>query len=409
MAITAGNQALDANPDNGPTRALALSALGGALKCLYIESEDSHDLNPAISKMDEAEAVGHPNQDYQAVVRGKIGEMLERRFDKTYNVADIQQALSSMEGSLGLTHGRSASRAHRLHSITSAQFQLYERNGVETVLKAAIPDSQNAIDALPAGESGRSAMIGSLGLGLLFRYKLRRHMADLDAAILKTQEAIAARPEDCPNRAVGLSNLANMLEIRYEQKKHNPENLAAMECYKEALALTSGDVDLRAGIMGNLTGSLVQGYYNSSDISELDAALSTTEEALEDPSIALRVRILCLINLAPVRYGRYDWSKDATDLDKSISAASKAIEAAPEGYPGGLVTAHLRLRLALKKKSELEDSAVCLDKASEHFTTASMVPSFRPSRKIFGCMASHGNPLREELLETSRHSRKYCR
>lgn len=79
MAITAGNQALDANPDNGPTRALALSALSGALECRYIESGDPDDLNSAISKMDEAEAVGHPNQDYQAMVRGKLGEMLERR------------------------------------------------------------------------------------------------------------------------------------------------------------------------------------------------------------------------------------------------------------------------------------------------------------------------------------------
>ncbi|EXM12961.1 hypothetical protein FOTG_18569 [Fusarium oxysporum f. sp. vasinfectum 25433] len=234
-AIRLARHAVDSTPDDHPDRATWLDNLGVLLGNRYERTGKMVDLEEAIGLARQAlDSIPDDHPDRTGLLNN-LGIKLELRYQRTGEMADLEEAIGLSRRALDSTpddHPTRAvwraldstpddhpTRAVWLNGLGTKLSRRYERTGEMADLEEAIDLSKQALGSTPDDYPNRAAWLNNLGdfLVLRRRYERAGEMADLEEAIGLSRQALDSTPDDHPNQAAWLNNLGDFLVLRYEQ------------------------------------------------------------------------------------------------------------------------------------------------------------------------------------------------
>jgi hypothetical protein len=160
--------------------------------------------------------VGHPGRAASCFM---VALCLRTCYDRTGDVALIDQAIELQEEALDLQPGRHPDRAGSCASLAVSLLRRYHRSGDIMALERAICLDQEALDLHPAGHPARAASCVHLAISLRSRYNQTGDVRPFNEAIALTQEALQLAVMGHPERwrcSLQLAQLAQLLPPRLD-------------------------------------------------------------------------------------------------------------------------------------------------------------------------------------------------
>ncbi|KAL2136726.1 hypothetical protein VTI74DRAFT_1767 [Chaetomium olivicolor] len=143
--------------------------------------------------------------------------MLESRYERTGEMADLEEAIGIAKQAVELTPHDYPDRAGRLNSLGNKLQSRYERTGEMADLEEAIGIARQVVGSTPNDYPDRAGWLNNLGITLQLRYKRTGEMADLEEATGIARQVVGSTPNDHPDRARYLYSLGSKLESRSER------------------------------------------------------------------------------------------------------------------------------------------------------------------------------------------------
>jgi tetratricopeptide (TPR) repeat protein len=188
-AITASRRALEVAPASDPDCLGRLTNLGNYLHARYTHSGDVADLDEAIDLRRQALEATTAQKAitaaplYRAMVLSNLGACLAARFDRSQDVADLDEAIDSGRQALKATPSNAPHRGWVMSNIASYLYSRYRYSEDVADLDAAIHVGRQALEATPAVDPHRARVVSNLADFLHAKYRRSEDVADLDAAI----------------------------------------------------------------------------------------------------------------------------------------------------------------------------------------------------------------------------------
>jgi tetratricopeptide (TPR) repeat protein len=287
------------------------------------------DLDGAVSSLQGAIDLtpeGHP------ACLDNLGISLLTRFKLFGTMADLDSAISSQQRAVDLAPEGHPNRTRCLDNLGNSLRVRFERLGAMTDLDSAISSQHEAVGLTPKGDPNQTTFLNNLGISLLTRFERLGTMVDLDDAISSQRKAVDLTPEGHPDRNCCLHNLASSLRMRFERLGTKADLDSAISSQQEAVNLTPKGHPGRTSCLdklGNLLGVRFDQFGTTAD---LDSAISLQHEAVDLTSEGL-LRAIRLGNLGTSLLMRFRRFETMADLDRAISLLQEAVDLIPKGHP----------------------------------------------------------------------------
>ena len=217
-----------------------------------------------------------------------------------------------------------------LSNLGTALLARFERTGQLADLDQALTVSREAVDATPAGHPDRPRHLSNLGTALLARFERTGQQADLDQAITRFSEAAGATPADHPDRPAHLSNLGAALRTRFGAPGSR-RTWTRPSPVSEAAGATPADHPDRPGCCptsGRAAGP-VRTHRAAGGPGPGHHRLRGRRRHPGRPPHAV------LSNLGTALLARFGRTGQQADLDQAITTSREAVDATPAGHPAG--------------------------------------------------------------------------
>ena len=266
---------------------------------------------------------------FKAARVNNIGLMLERRYELTQSLPDLQAAILETQQAVELTPRGNPDREQWLNNLGSQLELRYERTRDLSDLEASITTALDVINStsLPENDPARAVWYNSLVTKLTLKYEQTQEQSDLDLAITTAQEAVQLTPRNHPERGGRLTNLGTQLERRYERTHDVADLNLAIAVSQEAVDICPRNHRNRGPCLNNLANKLQMRHELTGSLDHLNAAIRAAENVLEEGHSN---PVHWLTNLVTLLKSRYELAKDVSDLDAAIEGTRRVIELTPE-------------------------------------------------------------------------------
>ncbi|KAH7232458.1 CHAT domain-containing protein [Fusarium solani] len=319
--------------ENDPNWAGRVNNLAVMLQGRYERTGNVADLEEAIDVARQAVAATPDDHPDRAACLSNLGTKLESRYGRTGAMADLEEAIDVARQAVAATPDDHPDRAACLSNLGTKLESRYGRTGAMADLEEAISVARQAVAATPDDHPNRAACLSNLGVMLQGRYERTENVADLEEAISVARQAVAATPDDHPNRAACLSNLGVTLQSRYERTGNVADLEEAISVARQAVAATPDDHPDRAGNLNNLGNKLDRRYGRTGAMADLEEAISIARQAVAATPDDHPNRAAWLNNLGTKLESRYERTGAMADLEEAIVVARQAIAATPDDHP----------------------------------------------------------------------------
>ncbi|KAF4331600.1 tetratricopeptide-like helical [Fusarium beomiforme] len=259
--------------------------------------------------------------------------MLERRYEQTGEMAELEEAIQIARQAVNLTPTSHPDHADRLSNLGNKVKRRYERTGEMAELEEAIQIARQAVDLAPPGHPDREVCLNNLGNKLERRYERTGEMVYLGEAIQIARQSVHSIPTDHPNRAAGLNNLGNKLERRYERTGEIVDLEEAIKLAKQSVDLAPPGHPYHAGCLQNLGNRLRSRYERTGEMADLVEAIQIARQAVDSTPPSHPDRAGSLNNLGLMLERRYEQTGEMADLEEAIQTARQAVDSTPTSHP----------------------------------------------------------------------------
>ena len=261
-----------------------------------------------------------------------LGTTLQTRFERTGDLAALDEAIELCRRAVAATAPGHPDRAARLSNLGGVLHGRFVRTGSTPDLDQAITADREAIEELPAGHPDRVRIQSNLAVLLRARFGRTGQSADLEAATAVARQAVEDVPGDHPSRARYLANLGIVLWTGYEHTAVLADlDEAAAVLRQAADAVPGGHPDL-ATIWSNLAVVLRARFDRTGQLADLDAAIAIAREAAaavpaDHPDSA--GRLANLANMVQLRHGHSGAAGDEQEAQGLFTHAARSRHARP--------------------------------------------------------------------------------
>jgi CHAT domain-containing protein/tetratricopeptide (TPR) repeat protein len=326
------------------------------------------DVGHGIRLLAGAIAARPPADPARAVTLARLSIALRERFERTGDLADLNQAVTVSEQAVRGLSGDDPGFPLQLCSLSNALKSRFEQTGNDGDLDRAVTLSEQAVQVSAPDDPLAAVYLSKLAADLWSRFRHAGDLADLDRAISAGERAVQASPPGDPNLAAYLSDLSGSLTSRFEHTGQIADLDRAIGAGEQAMGTVSPDNPGRAVLLTGYGAALRIRFEHAGEPADLDRALAASEESVR--VAADDERPMCLSNLGNVLQARYENAGNLADLDRAIALGEQAVQGTPPGHvelPDFLSNLGNRLRERFEQTGELAD----LDQAIRVGTQAS--------------------------------------
>ncbi|KAF4959542.1 hypothetical protein FGADI_1609 [Fusarium gaditjirri] len=314
-AINASRRAIATTSDTN-MRALFLNNLSAKLDIKAEVTGNSSSYEEAIELAKEAITLtpdGHPDQ---ARWLSNLSTHLMEKFDRSWDLGDLQDAINSASRAADLT-SNGPTKALYLEAVADGLNRKYDKMGLLVDLEEAIRMAQMAFEMLPSHHSKRPQIISTLADLFSNRYLRKEMIQDLDRAIELSREAADAKPDSHPQKAIYLDRLAMQLNLRSSRSWTGPHLWKDLEesiqLERRAIAITAKSHPTWS-FKNNLQAILFIKYGLTKDERILNECTRLQREALEEIPAGHQYRAEMLTSLG---YRLRDSANEGSNLKKA--------------------------------------------------------------------------------------------
>ena len=237
------------------------------------------------------------NDPSRATQLGNLAAHLGQRYEKTREVADLDEGLGLLRLAIDLDPNES-DRYAKLNNLAINRQKTYLRTKDPKHLREAVNISRAVCESVLVHDSKRPAYLKTLANGLDTLYAVSEDLEDLDGVIEAFWEALSLISSDDPKKAEYLHSLAVALGRRYSAKGIPKDIAEAITISEKAIQnLSPEDPGLATYHLG--LGELLRSrYLVISEKSDLKQAILHFQLALDHTFSDIRERILAGRHLA---------------------------------------------------------------------------------------------------------------
>ncbi|NGO48156.1 CHAT domain-containing tetratricopeptide repeat protein [Streptomyces ureilyticus] len=321
-----------ATPADHPSRAGGLGNLGGALSRRFERTGDQADLDEAITAVRGAVQATPADHRNHAGGLYNLGIALKHRFERTGDQADVDEAITAMRDAVQATPADHPDHAWFLGGLGAVLPRRFERTGDQADLDEAITAGRDAVQALPVDHPNRVWLLSNLGAVLQRRFERTGDQADLDEATTAERDAVQAMPVDHPDRARLVTNLGGTLWARFERTGDQADLDEATTAVRDAVQVTPVDLPDRAAYLSNLGITLRARFGRTGNLADLDEAITAGRDAVQAIAVDHPNRAGYLSDLGAALQRRFERTGNQADLDAAITAGRDAVQATPVNH-----------------------------------------------------------------------------
>ena len=304
-----GNEAADTSSPRGSGY---LNNLGVRFGDRFEKSRQMADLDQAIlcdQQALEATPADHPDR---AKYLNSLGFRFHDRYERTGQVADLEQAM---------LYDRQALEAY------DAEFGVdqFEKTGQVADLEQAILCDQQALEATPTDHPDRAKYLNSLGMRCHDKFQRTGQMADLKQAIQYDQQTLEATDHE----KFGVVYRDDL----FEKTGQMADLEQAISCDQHALEATPGDHTGRAKYSNSLGFRFHDRFERTGQMADLEQVIQSDQQALEATSANHPDRVRCLKNLMAGFHDRFEKTWQMDDLEQTIQYGQQALEIISADHP----------------------------------------------------------------------------
>jgi tetratricopeptide (TPR) repeat protein len=261
-----------------------------------------------------------------------LGLMLDRRYSRSGEMADLQEAIAAARQAVNSTPNEHVHRPGRLNNLSNKLEKRYKQTSEITDLEEAVETARQVVTSAPVTDPDQPTYLNNLGNKLRLRYQKLGAMKDLEEAI-----AVVARAADftlcsISDRTAYLNNLANMLGLRYEQVGRMADLEQAIETARQAVDLTPVNHPYRLLCLNNLGVKLDRKYSLTGQMADLEEAIETKRQAIDLTPSDHPDRAGYLNNLSNKLIRRYEQTAEMADLEEAVTTAHQAVDLTPADH-----------------------------------------------------------------------------
>ncbi|KAF5694509.1 hypothetical protein FDENT_1121 [Fusarium denticulatum] len=323
-AISLSRRAATSTSD-ATKRALFLNNLSAKLDLKAEAIGNSDDYDEAIKMAKEAINLtpdGHPDQ---AKWLGNLATHLLERFDRSWDLKDLQAAINAASKAADLTPN-GPTKALYLNAVAYGLNRKYDKMGLLTDLEEAIRMTEMALEMLPSHHSKRPQILSTLSDLFSNRYLRKEVLGDLDRAIELSREAADAKSDNHPYKAIYVDRLAMQLNLRSSISRMDPDLWEDLEesirLERKAIAITVGNRPTWS-FKNNLQAMLVIKYSMTKDQAILAECIQLQREALDEVPKGHQYRAEMLTSLG---YRLRDSVNESSNLTKASECFLEALQ-----------------------------------------------------------------------------------
>ncbi|KGO61197.1 Tetratricopeptide-like helical [Penicillium expansum] len=274
--------------DGLPAIVAMSTVLARMLERRYDKTGQEEDLDEAIQLCRRASQNTPSDDIHFATVLEYLRMKLARRYKRTWQIEDIDELICLRRQTMKVIPGND----HKLLSDLGNLLQMrYDRTGQNEDLNEAIRLSRQAIMIAPRDEPGFAGVLATFGGQLIRLYRRSGLEEDLEESIQISRQAIQIMSSDDVDLEKPLNNLGIALGQRYERTGKMEDLDEAIEVLIKAVQLTSTGHINQTGLFINLGNSLERRYGQIGRIEDLNQATSIFLRAVEllpenDPELA---------------------------------------------------------------------------------------------------------------------------
>ncbi|WP_197319933.1 CHAT domain-containing protein [Saccharomonospora sp. NB11] len=277
----------------------------------------------AIAAAEEVVANVAVDDPHLAEMLHAAGVLRRLRYESIGDLADLRRSVELLRIVVTLSEDDPLQRSHRVSSLGSALYRLFEATGEETLLAESIDCHRRSLTVRPTGHPDRPGALSNLAATLRKRALSFNDLDALHEAIALLREALSLAGDE-GSRGRALSTLGVALQDLVSRTGDATAADEAVECAREAASLIVGDGTQQLAL-GN---ALILRYRMRRDAADLAEALTVLQDLLDELPASF-VRSLCLHALAQAWREEFDRTGDDGALDRAITAAGRAVRADP--------------------------------------------------------------------------------
>jgi hypothetical protein len=248
----------------------------------------------------------NPSHEDAVPYRMNLGELQQRRFHRTGDVADLDAALATTRDGLAQTPADHPKRPSRLTTLGGQLQMRFVATGERSDLDANIDAMQQACDAAGPDHEDRSMHLSNLGRAHTVAYQVAGDPADLARAVDTLREAVSVMaPGEAPSsRGTRMGALHTALALRYDRTGDPADLDEAFRLAREAEEVTPpGDHNTIDRVL-DLASAHALRHRRSGDPADAAEATRPADEVRRvtadgDPDQEQAERILALVRSAP--------------------------------------------------------------------------------------------------------------
>ena len=292
-----------------------------------------------------------------------LAKTLNKRFDETDNVANLDEAIALHRSALDLRPAAHPARHWSLHWLAWCLHHRYRKQGTLPDLEEAITLERAAlVDLRPEGHPDRSDSLNNLAASLSSRYRKQAFIADLEESTTLYRAALALRPPGHSDRALALNNFASIRRLRFLELGANSDIEEAISLHRSALDLFPKGHPLEWYGLTGLVVSLCDRYDKQGSVGELEEAITLGRAVLELPPPGHFHRGRPSISLGNALRRRFLKLGANADLEEAISLNKSALNLRPAGHSDRSDSLH-SLALCLSNRYDKQASMADLEEA----------------------------------------------
>lgn len=309
------------------------AAAAGVLADRYVFTHDPAVLEEAIGLASHA-AREIPVADDRHSALACYGRLLMLRAQRTGDPADFDASERALTEAVEALPANHSARTAYWGDLADVLYERHRATGDENCLRAALDHARRAVDAAPEGDTTTPILLDTLGRVLVRWYATTGDPRDLDAGVRRLAEALDLAPPGSRMRAMALLHLANGL---MEQAALVVGATPRRQKYAEALALTNEAVRaLPAGpdrlLALNNLGTLLRRQRGEDPSDERRAAQRIFRDVLASTTPEDQAHQLATLNLAT---SLLDEHASTPDGDRLLTEAENLLRTVQRRYAVG--------------------------------------------------------------------------
>jgi tetratricopeptide (TPR) repeat protein len=256
-----------------------------------------------------------------------------QRFWRLGELADLENALASLQMALALAHDGHPNKPSIHNNLGTCQETLFGHLGELADLENAICNQQKAAELTDDNHPDKPGILNNLGNSQETRFGRLSELADLENAIFNQQKAVELTDDRHPDKPMYLNNLGNSQATRFERLGELADLENAICNQRKAVELTDDGHPDKPGLLTNLGTGQETRFRCFSELADLENAICNQQKAVELMDDGHPNKPRCLNNLGNSQETRFGHLGELADLENAICNQQKAVEITDDGHP----------------------------------------------------------------------------